>query len=307
MDYIFTSRSKSRAGTFTDNPGVTRYLKLPSKKSGAKKGQIVQKDAWVREVLALAKSDDILIYVHGFNTTHNDMLRRHRKIRIGLAKKGYRGAVVSFDWPSDGKISNYSKDLADAQKVCPQLVLDGIVPLLTARPSIRIHILAHSMGSLVVRHGFAKTVKAKVGTNPNWKIDQVLLVAADIDAKSFTNGNPKINPLVARCARLTNYYSWADTILAASNWLYWGGKLPRLGFEGAPDAAPSEAVDIYCQKHYIVNKDSYPNNIAKSHTWYFDDPYFFEDVSLVVAGRLDSAKFPTRVPTDLGNLALWKR
>lgn len=307
MDYIYTSRSKSSSGTFTDNPGVTRYLKLPSKKSGAKKGQIVQKEKWIKAVLATAKSDDIVIYVHGFNTTHNDMLRRHRKIRKGLSKKGYRGAVISFDWPSDGKVANYSKDRADAQKVCPQLVLDGIVPLLEARPSIRIHILAHSMGSLVVRHGFTKTTKAKVGNKQKWKIAQVMLVAADIDARSFTAGNSKYKSLVARCAQLTNYYSWADEILNASNWVYWGGTHPRLGFEGAPDAAPSKAVGIYCQKYYIAHKNNYPNGPSKSHTWYFDEPFFYQDVSHVLADKLAPAKFPTRVPTDLGNLALWKR
>lgn len=306
MDYIYTSRSKSAAGTFTDNPGVTRYLMLPSKKKGAKKGQIVQREKWIKGVLAEAKSDDILIYVHGFNTTHNDMLRRHRKIRKGLKKKGYRGAVISFDWPSDGKIANYNKDLADAQEVCAQLVVDGIVPLLEAKPQTRIHILAHSMGSLVVRHGFTKTADVKVGNSANWKIHQVLLVAADLDAKSFTAGNPKFKSLVARCAQLTNYYSWADEVLNASNWLYWGGNQPRLGFEGAPDAAPSVAVDIYCQKYYITHKDSYPDSASQSHTWYFDEPFFYEDASHVLADVLAPEKIPTRVPTNLGNLALWK-
>lgn len=307
MDYIYTSRSKSASGTFTDNPGVTRYLMLPTKKKGAKKGQIVAKEKWIERVLSEAKSGDILIYVHGFNTSHNDMLRRHRKIRKGLKKNGYQGAVVSFDWPSDGKVLNYAKDLADAQEVCAQLVKDGIVPLLTAKPQTNIHILAHSMGSLVVRHGFAKTAGVKVGGSDTWKIGQVLLVAADIDAKSFTAGNPKFKSLVARCSRLTNYYSWADTVLAASNWIYWGGDLPRLGFEGAPDSAPSVAADIYCQKHYVTHKDTYPESISQSHTWYFDDPFFFEDVSHVVAAQLASEKIPTRVPTDLGNLALWKK
>lgn len=307
MDYIYTSRSKSASGTFTNNPGVTRYLMLPSKKKGAKKGQIVAKAKWINAVLGTAKGDDILIYVHGFNTTHNDMLRRHRKIRKGLRKQGYLGAVISFDWPSNGDPDAYGEDLADAQEVCAQMVLDGIVLLMTERPAIKIHILAHSMGSLVVRHGFTKTAKVKIGNKQNWQIEQVLLVAADIDARSFTAGNSKYKSLVARCAQLTNYYSWADSILDASNWLYWGGNHPRLGYEGAPDAAPSKAVDIYCQKHYITNKDSYPVGIGKSHKWYFEDPFFYQDVSHVLAGKLAPDKFPTRVPTDLGNLALWKR
>jgi hypothetical protein len=43
----------------------------------------------------------------GCSVTQSDLIQRHRKIRSGLAKVGYRGEVLSFDWPARGNAASY--------------------------------------------------------------------------------------------------------------------------------------------------------------------------------------------------------
>ena len=115
MDHIFTVR-RVKKGAFTDEPGSTYFLKVPPGVNDISPDQKVgavgagMPDSWAKEVMAAAKTGtnaangaiqgDIVIYVHGFNTPTNTMLERHRLIRKGLEGQGYKGTVVSFDWPS---------------------------------------------------------------------------------------------------------------------------------------------------------------------------------------------------------------
>ena len=119
-DYIFTARRKSGSG-FGGNPGKIRFLGVPEASQDAAPTHTMPKADWLREVTQIARTDgdapraglppgteeqgNVLIHVHGFNIDTSEMLERHRKLRRGLRAQGYDGAVVSFDWPSEGVTS----------------------------------------------------------------------------------------------------------------------------------------------------------------------------------------------------------
>lgn len=304
MDYVFTTRSLNQSTKkFTNNLAtITRYIKLPTAGSSENKGRIVARDKWIDEVLQQAENREVLIYVHGFNNHQNDMIRRHRKIRNGLRVHGYKGAMVSFGWPSDFSGLQYPKGVRVSQKAAPKLVLDGIIPLLKARANLKVHILAHSMGSLVVRFGFAKTANTKIAGRI-WKIGKVLLVAADVHSACVSNGNSKSKSLLTRCSQLTNYHSSVDSILWLSENTFWDNK-PRLGYIGAPNSAFPNLVDINCRNRYVTNKNNYPNSFRRSHVWYFHDPRFYSDVAHVIKGSQASPVFPTRARNAAGEMFL---
>jgi esterase/lipase superfamily enzyme len=59
------------------------------------------------------KRGDLLFAAHGYNMSESEVIERHRLLANGLADIGFKGMVVSFDWPSDDKALAY---LADRHK-----------------------------------------------------------------------------------------------------------------------------------------------------------------------------------------------
>ena len=164
-DYLISAR-KLRRGNFSAEPGPTRFLKSPDDEVPVPTHAIRRK-LWVEDVMTSAHTHqdpstgedcgDILVFVHGYNTSPADVIDRHRTLRRDLANKGFEGAVVSFDWPSDDRAINYLEDRSDAKKTALTLV-DDCITLLAATQfrgcKINLHVVAHSMGAYLVREAF---------------------------------------------------------------------------------------------------------------------------------------------------------
>ncbi|QBY02392.1 alpha/beta hydrolase [Rhodophyticola sp. CCM32] len=301
MDYIISTRSVN-SGKFTNNPGVTRYLKIIPGAAGQKVAHFLTADAWAAEVLAQANGQGVLIHVHGFNIQQRELMARHDLVRDGLKAQGFGGAVVSFDWPTNGVFLEYAKDRADAHTIAPQLVLDVIGVLRKAKADVKIDIFAHSMGNLVTRHAFTRLVELGKATALDFSVGEVLMVAADIAGKSMNAGAKKSKALYDFSGRITNYYSRADEILSLSQ-IYRLGQASRLGFSGLPDRAPADCANVTVQNYYIQHKNEWPQSTSISHNWEFLDATFYRDAALTLAGTPANA-MPTRGVTDLGNQAL---
>ena len=86
---------------------------------------------------------DVLVYVHGFNTSYDEA--RFRLAQV-VTDGRFGGVPVLFTWPASGSLFDYeaAKESASASRdQLAQLLLD-----LGATPDVgRIHILAHSMGT----------------------------------------------------------------------------------------------------------------------------------------------------------------
>lgn len=301
MKYVITTRSLNN-GKFTNNPGVTRYLRVERNDAGQEVAHFLAAGAWAAEVLAAAAGNGVLIHVHGFNVRQPLMLERHGLIRAGLAAHGFGGVVVSFDWPANGIVFDYASDRKDAHAVAPRLALDAIGVLRQAAPGVKIDILAHSMGNLVTRHAFHRLVELGQATTGTFAVGEVLMVAADIAAKSMGTGAVKSKELYDFSTRITNYYSRADEILSLSQ-LYRALQAPRLGFQGLPDSVSPGTHDVYVQDYYNNHKTEWPNDSSISHNWHFLDQQFYRDAALTISGHV-AAAMPTRAPTNLGNQAL---
>ena len=169
MINFFSRRAYSpTTHTFSKNPAaLTRYGRYQVLADGTEQGSLIDRATWIAQVLASAQTPDILIYVHGYNTDHRDMLDRHRIIADRLTAEGFRGAVVSFDWPSDGRAPHYTQDRNDAKAVAEHFVTDGVLALRQAAPGHRLHVIAHSMGAYLTLRGFS-------GIGGSWKVNQVL-------------------------------------------------------------------------------------------------------------------------------------
>lgn len=305
QDYVITVRKVSR-GEFTSEPGPARFLTVPQGAAAPLPGHQVRKSDWLRDVLDGATGrmniethqpmGDLVIYVHGYNHSPETMLTRLRHLRTGLAAQGFTGAVIGYDWPSADSALNYIEDRWDAKQTANLLVREGIESFVRLqRPDceINLHILAHSMGSYVVREAFDYADDRRSLASVSWSVSQVLLFGADISAGSLEDGNPKASSLYRHCNRLTNYYNHFDNVLSLSN-IKRVGVAPRAGRVGLPPQSPRKAVDVDCSARFAAVADQYRGDEFAGHRWYFTDQTFLRDAYETIMGDTDRHSLSTR-------------
>lgn len=318
-DFVVSARRVKQA-QFIAEPGPSRFLVVPDK-------QLPQPDqgrtgtnwvnAWLQQVLAAAiwgidqrtgaERGDILIFVHGYNNSPQDLMTRHRQLKKDLTNVGWKGALVSFDWPCDNKAIGYLEDRHDAKQSAMQLVTD-LIALLAAKQTpdcaINTHILAHSMGGYVVREAFDDADDARLANN-SWMISQLCFIGADVSAASMTEGNATTDSLYRHCTRLTNYFSLGDSVLKLSN-VKRAGVAPRVGRIGLPLLAPNTTANIDCSNYHQAlletpalqaadQADGFTGN--KDHSWFFGNRVFTLDLFETLKGDLDRSILPTRSPS----------
>ncbi len=265
--------------------------------------EIARPGKWADAVLAQfagagkPRHGDILFLVHGFNVDHDAALAFHAKCRSRLRELGWMGEVVSYDWPSDGLVFAYLPDRANARASASQLVQSGI-RLLQARQrpdcTITVHVMAHSMGAFVTQQAFNWAYQ---DVPPDWALGQVLLVAGDVDHTVFSATNPSAAKFDQHAGRLTAYRNRYDKALLVSN-VKKVGLAPRVGRVGLPDDSPAMMVEVDCSDLFDTVDPGLVDELSPvtTHCFYFDQPEFWRDVVLNLAGGIDRAVFPTREP-----------
>jgi esterase/lipase superfamily enzyme len=245
---------------------------------------------------------DILFLVHGFNVDHGSARNFHMKCVEGLAKAGWTGQLISYDWPSDGLVFAYLPDRANARAAASALVSNGIRILEQAQQedcTVNVHVLSHSMGGFVVQQAFTWAYQ---DVPADWKIGQVLFASADVDHTVFSAGQFSASMFDKHAGRLTAYCNSYDKALVVSN----AKRLdlaPRMGRVGLPDDAPAMMCEVDCSDFFHT---AYPDLLQQlspdtSHGFYFDQPEFWQDVVLTLAGGIDRSVFPTRTAEALAN------
>ncbi len=115
-------------GSFSGEPGPTRLLKVPDKRNPGP-SQEINRTSFIADVVGTPqaqKCDNLVVFVHGNNVTQADPIKRHRTIRAGLAKAGYRADFLSSDWPTKGNATNCLENRSEGRRVALQLVDDCI-------------------------------------------------------------------------------------------------------------------------------------------------------------------------------------
>ena len=240
----------------------------------------------------------VLFFVHGFNTDDRGSIKARNRIENGLRKHGFKGLLVSIDWPSYGDIVSYPFDRQRVRETAVKLatLIVKTRGFGNADPECRIpiNIVAHSMGALLVRETMENVAKDHAIKATDFALDQVVLIAADISSNSLRLDDGRSYGLFQHTARLTNYFSRFDSALDVSNKKPFNGS-SRVGRVGLPELAPEKAYDVDTTEYY---KTAYggDNGFEKSHTWYFRDDIFLKDLTETLSGRTDRAAIGMREP-----------
>lgn len=166
----------------------------------------------------VGSSRDVLIFVHGFNTTLEEA--RFRLAQL-VADGRFGGVPVLFTWPSTNSLLSYVSARENAT-----ISRDALTKLLqdvSRTPGVgRIHILAHSMGAWLSLEALRET---SIGgqRHLDGKLGNVMLAAPDVDLSVFRQQMQRIGA----GANVAVFSSTGDRALSLSSTIT--GDRPRLG------------------------------------------------------------------------------
>jgi len=179
-------------------------------------------DFW-KQMESSSNGRNLTLYTHGFNI---DFKKGCKRASLFQKSVGLTGRFLFFSWPADGALISYTHDEADLYWSVEPL-RQVMSEMISGFGTGNIDIVAHSLGTRGVMLALvmlAQTEQTEQADKP--LLNQVVLVAPDIDAGVFKQYLPMIRPLVRN---LTIYVSDNDNPLALSRQVH---GYPRLGEPG---------------------------------------------------------------------------
>lgn len=162
-----------------------------------------------------------ILYIHGYNMSFERSCKQAALFEQNL---GVDNRVILFSWPSDGAFLNYTRDEADVQW--------SVSPLESVLEQMQFHfgsggfdVVAHSLGARGLVYALNNLAHEDKEELPI--LNQLVLVAPDVDAGIFNQALGRVRPLVKH---LSLYVSKNDKPLALSAEVH---GYPRLGETGA--------------------------------------------------------------------------
>ncbi len=183
--------------------------------------------AFDRKAATIPKSDrEVVVFVHGYNTTFAEGLFRFAQIKHDLKLPAL---TLHYAWPSTGRIRDYARDRDSV--LFARDSLEQTLLALTDSSAERIVVVGHSLGAFLVIETLRQISHKRQGRMRD-KLAGVILISPDIDAELFRqqvrDAAPLPQPFVV-------FSSPKDNALRLSGLLT--GK-PRLGsLTGTPQLA----------------------------------------------------------------------
>jgi len=242
----------------------------------------------LRLAMASGPRSDTLVFIHGFNVSFMGALQAGAHLAREVTVGGKAVNVVVFSWPSDGEavpLMSYYSDREDARASGPAIaraflkLRDFLVQLDPSDYCLRrLHLLTHSMGAYVLRHG----LQALIAKDPDAltrAFDQIILAAPDEDDDAF-EADTKLKLLPRLGRQVTVYFNPNDKALLISDKTK--ANPDRLGSDGPRlvDLIPKKVVLVDCR---AVAGHANP---FIEHSYYIRSPAMAQDIGAVLNGDL---------------------
>jgi len=221
----------------------------------------------------------VTLCVHGYNDNFQDSIDFYSRICDGLySGEDSLGICILFTWPSMGEVYGYLPDRSEARGCADDLgeVLNALYDVL-ARNQLataddpqkacraKISIIAHSMGNFLTQMALFHVWKRNNSPLTLSLVNQLLMVAADVDNDIFDSGelvgDGDGEGIANLTYRVTAFYSGRDSVLGVSAGLKHFGKrrLGRSGLDrtaGATVATPDNIWDTDCSDFFAKNESN---------------------------------------------------
>ena len=171
--------------------------------------------------LERATSNDVMLFVHGYNVAFDDAIYRTAQLAFDLK---VAGIPFLYSWPSDGRTLRYVGDKDNSVASVPSFKR-FLVELSRRSGAERVHVIAHSMGNLALVQALSQLQRELGPSAPHFR--QVIMAAPDVDRRMFEGIAAEVQ---LSTDRITLYAASNDRALGASERLHGD---PRIG-----DASP---------------------------------------------------------------------
>ena len=239
----------------------------------------------------------ITLFVHGYKNKWLDEAQRYQTICDSLfSGPNSLGECVLYDWPSYGEVYDYLPDRAHARDCANDLadILSALYDIMLDQQQVtqraaavaragkpgpdpnsvcraKTSIIAHSMGNYLLQEAMVAVWARKNQPLTMSLVNQMLMVAADVDNDLFKSGEvveqTDGDAIANLTYRVTALYSGMDPVLGVSAGLKHFGKR-RLGRSGLDHdfPVPDNVWDSDCSAFFKKN------NATGIHSAYFGDP-----------------------------------
>lgn len=211
---------------------------------------------------------DLLLYIHGYRESFETAAASTIELSEGIKFPGVTGL---FTWPSAASTLSYVADRESA--MWSRDALEDVLAAIAKTPSGgRIHIVAHSMGTLLTLEAL-RMLRADGGPDAMERIGAIVMAAPDIDIDLFARGLERLGP---DAKKITVISSTNDRALAVSSRL--AGGIIRAG---AADRERLEALGVR-----VADASEFGGGII-NHDLFLSNP----EVQQVVKRALERAKY----------------
>lgn len=261
-----------------------------------------EETGWLAEVeaaLAASRARDILVYVHGANTTVERAAGQAAQIRHFA---GREAVVVLFAWPTAENFLRYSRDIYNAFGAAPHLA-DLIALLADNTSAERIDVFTYSAGGTVGSDALARLAESR--PEVAGRVGEVYHAAPDADFRDFVSDLAAYAPDARRVTTAVNLGDSALRLAAVVNRGSRAGRpdLTELSPEaGAGLLAAAEANEVEILQIHPANM---PELAATSHTFWYDDPWVSNDLLLALLFHLDPAERRLEISTAPSGARYW--
>jgi len=163
---------------------------------------------------------DSLMFIHGYNQTFEAAALDAAMLSDGI---GFAGNSVLFSWASKGGLLDYGYDRESAL-IGRDHLAEALTAILTDPFGARLHLVAHSMGTLVTLEAL-RGYLAQSGEAGLDRLGAIVLAAPDIDVDVFKANLSRLHPLLARMTVIT---ATNDRALSLSRRLAGGDRVGAL-------------------------------------------------------------------------------
>jgi esterase/lipase superfamily enzyme len=162
--------------------------------------------------IGMPAEPEVLMFIHGYNVTFPDALRRTAQMAVDLR---FSGPSILFSWPSQGRTHKYLVDETNAQWAVDDLERLAL-NIITQSKARSIHLIAHSMGGRILAQVLERISRLNLPPEAT-RLRQIIFAAPDIDAETFKKAASQFYDRGERC---TLYASSNDEALAISKTLH---------------------------------------------------------------------------------------
>jgi esterase/lipase superfamily enzyme len=258
-------------------------------------------DGWLAEIdaaLARERDADVIVYVHGANTTVERAAGQAAQLRHFA---GRNAVVVLFAWPTAENFLRYPRDIETAFGGAPHLA--DLIEVLGGTAAREIDVFTYSAGGTVGSDALARLGRERPEVAA--RVGEVYHAAPDADFRGFV---ADLGDYAGTVRRVTASVNLGDSALRLAGAVNRGSRAGRPDLrELSPEAgnwllgAAGEGKLEVLQ----VRPEVMPGLSATSHTFWYDDPWVSNDLLVALLFHLAPADRGLEAGTAASGARYW--